>query len=266
MSGGAGGAAGPIVVKIGGSTLGSGDTALEDVVALRARGERVIVVHGGGALISEWLDRLGAPSEFVEGLRATSAEALEVVIAVLRGVVNARLVAALARLGGRAAGVSGLDGGLLRAERRDPRLGFVGEVTGVDCGVLEALLADGATPVVAPIGLEPPGQPLNVNADTAAGEIARAAGASRLVFLTDVDGVLDGAGRPVGELDAARAAALRRDGTLSGGMIPKIAAALRAAERGADACVTDGRLPHALERAASGGAAGTRIAVARTGG
>ena len=246
------------MVKIGGSTLGEEDTTLEDVVALRARGERVIVVHGGGAMITDWLDRLDVPSVFIEGLRATSEEALDVVIGVLRGVVNTRFVAAIERLGGLAVGVSGVDGGLVRA-RRDERLGFVGEVTGIDGEALRALIEGEATPVIAPIGLEPPGQPLNINADTVAGEIARAAGASSLVFLTDVDGVLDGDGALIEELDAARAASLREEGVLDGGMIPKIDAALRAAERGVAAHVANGRLPHTLERIASGDAPGTRV-------
>ena len=250
---------GPIVVKIGGSTLGDEDTTLEDVVALRERGERVIVVHGGGAMITDWLDRLDVPSVFIEGLRATSEEALDVVIAVLRGVVNTRFVAAIERLGGLAAGVSGVDGGLVRARRSDERLGFVGEVTGIDGEALRALVEGEATPVIAPIGLEPPGQPLNINADTVAGEVARAAGASSLVFLTDVDGVLDGAGELIEELDSARAALLREEGVLDGGMIPKIDAALRAAERGVAAHVANGRLPHTLERIASGDAPGTRV-------
>ncbi len=250
---------GPIVVKIGGSTLGDEDTTLEDVVALRARGERVVVVHGGGAMITDWLDRLEVPSVFIEGLRSTSEEALDVVIGVLRGVVNTRFVAAIERLGGSATGVSGVDGGLVQARRNDERLGFVGEVTGIDGEALGALLEGDATPVIAPIGLEPPGQPLNINADTVAGEIARAAGAGSLVFLTDVDGVLDGDGTLVEELDASGAAALREAGILDGGMIPKIDAALRAAERGVVAHVANGRLPHTLERIASGEAPGTRV-------
>ena len=250
---------GPIVVKIGGSTLGDEDTTLEDVVALRKRGERVIVVHGGGAMISDWLQRLEVSAVFIDGLRSTNEEALEVVIAVLRGVVNTRFVAAIERLGGRAIGLSGVDGGLIRARRRDERLGFVGEVTGVDREVLRPVLDSGVVPVIAPIGLEPPGQPLNINADTVAGEIARAVGASRLVFLSDVDGVLDGRGALLEELDAGSAATLREEGTVAGGMIPKIDAGLRAAERGAEAHVANGRLPRTLERVVSGEALGTRI-------
>lgn len=184
----------PTVVKIGGSILGAEDTTLEDVVALQRDGGRPIVVHGGGAMISDWLDRLSVTSEFVEGLRATSAEALEVVIAVLRGVISTRLVAQIEALGGRGVGLSGVDGAVVRAERYDERLGFVGRISHVDGSLLDALLDAGAVPVIAPIGLEPPGQPLNINADTVAGEVARAVGAGRLVFLTDVDGLLDAGG------------------------------------------------------------------------
>ncbi len=250
---------GPIVVKIGGSTLGDEDTTLEDVVALRKRGEHVIVVHGGGAMINDWLERLKIPSVFIDGLRSTNEQALDVVIAVLRGVVNTRFVAAIERLGGRAVGLSGVDAGLIRARRRDERLGYVGEVTGIDREALRPIIESGAVPVIAPIGLEPPGQPLNINADTVAGEIARAVGASLLVFLTDVEGVLDGHGHLIEELDADRAAALREDGTVTGGMIPKIDAGLRAAERGAAAHVANGRLSHTLEQIVSGDDLGTRV-------
>src|SRR5688572_24162341 len=126
------------VVKIGGSTLGAEDTTLEDVVSLQRSGERVVVVHGGGAMISDWLDRMQVPSEFVDGLRATSAEALDVVVAVLRGVINAQLVGEIGALGGRAIGLCGVDGGLVEARRYDPRLGYVGQVTGVDGRFLDS--------------------------------------------------------------------------------------------------------------------------------
>ena len=252
---------GPTVVKIGGSTLGGEDTTLEDAVQLHRSGHRLVIVHGGGAMITDWLERLGVRSVFIEGLRSTSGEALDVVIAVLRGVVNTHLVAEIERLGGRAAGLSGVDGGMIRARRHDERLGFVGEVTGVDREALRAVLENGAIPVIAPIGLEPPGQPLNINADTVAGEVARALGASRLVFLTDVDGVLDGAGVLLSELDTARAEELRGDGILAGGMIPKVDASLRAAERGATAHVANGRVPRTLVRIVEGESLGTRIGV-----
>lgn len=249
----------PIVVKIGGSTLGAEDTTLDDVVALHQAGERVAVVHGGGAMITDWLTRLDVPSEFVDGLRSTSAEAMEVVVAVLRGVINTQLVASVVERGGRAVGLSGVDGGVVRAERYDPRLGYVGRVTSVDGEFLGALMEAGAIPVIAPIGLEAPEQPLNINADTVAGEVARAVGARQLVFLTDVDGLLDGAGELIPSLDAARAESLRAEGTLSGGMIPKVEACFRAAEAGAVAYMVNGRTGGMLRRVADGEAVGTRI-------
>lgn len=192
-------------------------------------------------MITDWLTRLDVPSEFVDGLRSTSAEAMEVVVAVLRGVINTQLVAAIVQRGGRAVGLSGVDGGVVRAERYDPRLGYVGRVTSVDGAFLGALMEAGAIPVIAPVGLEAPEQPLNINADTVAGEVARAVGARQLVFLTDVDGLLDGDGVLIPALDAERAEALRAAGTLSGGMIPKVEACFRAAEAGAVAHMVNGR-------------------------
>ena len=249
----------PIVIKIGGSTLGAEDTTLDDVAALQRAGERVVVVHGGGAMITDWLDRLDVPSEFVDGLRSTSAEAMEVVVAVLRGVINTQLVAAIVERGGRAVGLSGVDGGVVRAERYDERLGFVGRVTSVDGEFLRALMDAGAVPVIAPIGLEAPAQPLNINADTVAGEVARAVGASRLVFLTDVDGLLDADGRVISSLDPEGASMLRAEGTLAGGMIPKVEACFRAAEAGATAHMVNGRAGGTLRRVVAGEPLGTRI-------
>jgi len=250
---------GPTVVKIGGSTLGAEDSTLADVVALQRAHRRPVIVHGGGALINDWLDRLDVASEFVDGLRSTSTEALEVVVAVLRGLINTQLVAQIGALGGRAVGLSGVDGAAVLAERYDTRLGFVGRVTGVDTELLTALLEAGAIPVIAPIGLEPPDQPLNINADTVAGEVARALCAERLIFLTDVDGVLDAEGRLLPTINTTRAAALRTDGTLSGGMIPKVDACFRAAETGAVAYMANGRAPGTLRRIAGGEPLGTRI-------
>ncbi|MEE8422555.1 MAG: acetylglutamate kinase [Dehalococcoidia bacterium] len=250
---------GPIVVKIGGSTLGAEDTSLQDLVALQQQGLRPIVVHGGGAMISDWLDRLGVESEFVDGLRSTNEEALRVVIAVLRGVVNTELVAGISALGGAAAGLSGVDGAVVRAERYDERLGFVGRITRVDGGLLDAVLDAGTIPVIAPIGIEPPDQPLNINADTVAGEVARATSAERLVFLTDVDGLIDEEGQVLPSVDRPTIDALRAGETLSGGMIPKVEACLRAAEAGAVAQIANGRLPGTLRRIINGEQIGTRV-------
>lgn len=250
---------GPIVVKIGGSTLGAEDTTLDDVVALQRAGQQVVVVHGGGAMITDWLTRLNVQSEFVDGLRSTSAEAIEVVVAVLRGVINAQLVADIGARGGRAVGLCGVDGGIVRAERYDPRLGMVGRVTDVDGDFIRAICATGAVPVIAPIGLEAPAQPLNINADTVAGEVARAVGASRLVLLTDVDGLLDADKQLIPTLDAARVTTLRADGVIGGGMIPKVDACLRAAEVGTLAHMANGLRSGALRALVEGATLGTLV-------
>lgn len=247
------------VVKIGGSTLGSQDTSLEDVVALHGEGLRPVVVHGGGAMITDWLGKMQIESEFVDGLRSTSEAALQVVVGVLRGVVNAQLVGEIVGLGGNAVGLSGVDGGAVKARRYDERLGYVGEVTEVDGTFIESLLAAGVIPVIAPIGLEPPSQPLNINADTVAGEVARALRADSLVFLTDVDGLLDASKTLISEVGPARAKELRAEGVLSGGMIPKIDACFRAAEVGVRAFIANGTQPATLRRIARGEAVGTRI-------
>ena len=247
------------VVKIGGSTLGSEDTTLQDLVAMQRAGERPVVVHGGGAMITDWLRRLEIPSQFIDGLRSTNADAIDVVVGVLRGVVNTQLVGEIGALGGRAVGLCGVDSGLVTAERYDDRLGFVGRVTGVNTEVLLSLLDSGVIPVIAPIGLEAPSQPLNINADTVAGEVARALRADSLVFLTDVEGLLDAQGVLVAELNQARAAGLRESGVLGGGMIPKVEACFRAAAAGVAASMADGTVPGMLRRVASGERVGTRI-------
>jgi len=247
------------VIKIGGSTLGSEDTSLQDVAALHRAGERVVVVHGGGAMITDWLKKMAIDSVFVDGLRSTNAAALEVVVGVLRGVVNTQLVGEIVALGGRAVGVCGVDGGCVRAERYDDRLGYVGRVTSVDGPFIEGLLDAGFVPVIAPIGFEAPNQPLNINADTVAGEVARAIHADSLTFLTDVDGLLDASKTLMPRVDAARATALRAEGTLSGGMIPKIDACFRAAEVGVRALIANGTTPGTLRRIAAGESVGTLI-------
>ena len=246
------------VVKIGGSTLGAQDTSLQDIVELHRQGLRPVVVHGGGAMISDWLKRLDIESHFVDGLRSTSAPAMEVVLGVLRGVVNTQLVGEIIALGGNAVGLSGVDGAMVRAEQYDD-LGLVGRITSADATLLTSLLDAGVIPVIAPIALEVPpsgaeagmpgrAQPLNINADTMAGEIARALGAAELIFLTDVDGLLDAAGAVVEILDGAQAESLRAAGVLSGGMIPKIDACFRAAEVGVGAFIANGTQPHTVHR------------------
>jgi acetylglutamate kinase len=250
-----------IVVKIGGSTLGAHDTSLDDIVALHAEGTQLVVVHGGGATISEWLDRANIPSRFERGLRVTDAATLDVVVAVLAGLVNKRLVAELQARGARAIGLSGVDGAIIRARRYDEALGFVGEVVSVDGEALRSAAQD-AVVVLAPIAIEEAGsQLLNINADTAAGEVAAALHAEQLVFLTDVAGVMDGSGVVCETLSAVEARALLADGTVAGGMVPKIEAALRAAAGGIPASIADGRDAGTLRALLDGSSApGTRIA------
>jgi acetylglutamate kinase len=253
-----------LVAKIGGSTLGRHDTTLEDVVALQAEGLRPVVVHGGGGTITDWLSLHRLPTRFERGLRVTDAETLRVVVSVLAGLVNKELVAGLAGRGGRSVGLSGADGGLLRARLLDESLGYVGEVTEVDTKLLLDLLDDGFLPVVAPIALwweddRPRGQLLNVNADTAAGAIARALSARWLAFLTDVSGVRGRDGAVVPHLSPEEATALGQAGVIDGGMIPKVEACIGASDVGCRSVVVDGRKEHALLSVVRGQATGTVV-------
>ena len=255
----------PIVVKIGGSTLTHRDTSLKDLVALQKQGVRMVVVHGGGNVISQWMQRQGIPPRFVDGLRVTDADSLDIVVAVLTGLINKELVAQIHSLGGRAMGFSGIDGGLLEAYIARPELGYVGEVTRVDPEPILAILDSGFIPMMAPLafhrldGSAHAGGALNINSDTVAGEVARALAAERLVFLTDVAGVMDGNGRVVPRLDRRRAGNLLRSGVVRGGMIPKLGACLRALETSTYADIIDGREPNALLDCLLGRATGTRI-------
>lgn len=253
---------GTLIVKIGGSTLGAHDTTLADIATLTSEGRRVVVVHGGGAAITEWLDIHRIDSHFVDGLRVTDAPALEVVVAVLAGLINKQIVADLTAAGVRALGLSGVDGRLLVAEREDERLGFVGAIHAVDVALLESLLDLDVVPVIAPIATAQSAaaaQLLNVNADTVAGDVAGALGGSTLAFLTDVPGVLDATGELVADLDATRCAELKASGVLRGGMLPKIDACLRAARAGCRAVIVDGRRPHALAAAVAPNPVGTLV-------
>ena len=254
-----------VVAKIGGFTLGSHDTALADVVELQRRELRPILVHGGGALVSEWLARHNLPTRFEQGLRVTDAESLKVVVAVLAGLVNKQIVAELSSLGARAIGLSGADGGVLRARTLDPKLGFVGDITGVNTAPLHSLLDQGIIPVIAPIALEWEGerlsaQLLNINADSAAGALAKALKARWLVFLTDVSGVRIGEGEIANSLSAQQAGAFIEAGVIEGGMIPKVRACLSAADAGSRCLIVDGREEHALLRSIEGQMTGTTIA------
>jgi len=255
-----------IVIKIGGATLGSNDTTVEDIVSLQQPEKRLVVVHGGGKLITEWLGKQKIATRFVRGERVTDKATLEVATAVLAGLANKELVAAINSLGGWAVGICGVDGALLQVRMSNVELGYVGEVVKVDTAPLKALLQAGYVPVVATVGLhafdragEAP-QILNINGDLAAGEIAAAIGAERLIFLTDVAGVGDKSGKLLPRLSASEAEALIADGVASGGMIPKIKACVRALATEVTTCIIDGRQPHALLREVEGQGGGTTIA------
>ena len=238
-----------IVVKIGGSTLGNHDTTLEDLVELQKQGKSLVVVHGGAKVTSEWLARLGIPTSFVNGLRVTDAETLKVVAAALGGLVNKELVVAIQALGGKAVGLSGCDGNLLWASVKSPELGYVGEIVAVDPTPLKLLLNAGYMPVVAPISfgsVEGRVMLLNVNGDTAAGEIAAALAAEKLIFLTDVDGIHDSSGQVISRLNLAEARDMLASGVASGGMIPKVEASLRALTTTKVVRIIDGRASHTL--------------------
>jgi acetylglutamate kinase len=247
-----------LVVKLGGTTIAEQSQVLAEVAAV-ARRRPVILVHGGGKRITEWLDRMGVPSRFENGLRVTDEAALEVAAAVLRGVVNSELVAGLRDLGVDAVGLSGVDGGLLVSERV-PGVGLVAHVVGLRRDLLDAFLVGGQVPVVAPLARDETGIVCNVNADDAAAGIAAGLGARQLILMTDVDGVRDAAGNRLDSLTTDEAESLIADGVIAGGMVPKIRAALAAlAWDGAEAIIADSSGERALERALTDPTFGTRI-------
>ncbi|MDG1411814.1 MAG: acetylglutamate kinase [Acidimicrobiales bacterium] len=242
-----------IVVKFGGNAMVDAELAAtfaEDVVLLRSIGLRPVVVHGGGPQIGELLGRLGKETEFVDGLRVTDAETLDVVRMVLVGKVGREIVGAINVHGAYAVGLSGEDGGLITAKPRDPSLGFVGDVASVQPGIVERLLAESMIPVISTIGADGSGQAYNINADTVAGALAGALGAEKAIYLTDVPGLLadvDDLGSLITRATIAEVQALIEDGTISGGMIPKVEACIKAVESGAaSAHMLDGRIPHVL--------------------
>ncbi len=227
-----------IVLKIGGSVAGDADASLDLVASLADAAVPLVVVHGGGPLVDEWSQRLGLETRFERGLRVTDQPTRDVAFAVLAGLANGRLVAALVRRGVAAVGLSGVDAGLLRAEREDGALGLVGRVTLVDSSLLEELLENGRVPVVAPAAIDADdGEILNVNGDSAAGAIAASVGARLLAFVTDVPGVRGQDGKLIASLDRERAKELVDDGTIEGGMIPKVEACLIAAAAGCRAAI-----------------------------
>ena len=252
-----------VVVKFGGHAMGDDGlfkTFASDMVLLRQVGTNPIVVHGGGPQIGLMLERMAIKSEFIDGLRVTDKATVEIVEMVLAGSINKSIVASINGSGGKAVGISGKDANLLTVKKLmrksiDPDsniekvvdLGFVGEPKAVDSKLINTLIADGFIPVIAPVGYGEDGETYNVNADTAAGAIAGATGAQRMLMLTDVEGVLDRDGKLIPELTIAQANKLQKDGVISGGTIPKVETCIDAVRKGAEAAVIlDGRVPHAV--------------------
>jgi acetylglutamate kinase len=252
-----------ILIKFGGHAMDKADYVnafAADIALLDQVGAKPVVVHGGGPQIGEMLKKLQIESSFIDGLRVTDDATISVVEMVLAGSINKTLVAAIASAGGRAVGVSGKDGGLITARKlitmekasdsaiqRAVDLGFVGEPSHVDVTVLNALMQHHLIPIVAPVGGGEDGKTYNINADTAAGAIAAALNVTRMLMLTDVTGVLDQKGKLISSLTISQAEALIHDGTISGGMIPKVKTCIDAVQGGAEgAVIMDGRAPHAL--------------------
>lgn len=242
-----------VVVKLGGNAIVDDEvlaTFAADMVLLRSVGLRPVVVHGGGPQIGQLLERLGKETVFRDGLRVTDEETLDVARMVLVGKVGRNIVGQINRHGAYAVGMSGEDGGLILARVRDPELGLVGDVVRIDPGIVERLLAEDMIPVVSSIGVTDDGQALNINADTVAGALGGALAAEKVVFLTDVPGLMTDISDPASLVARASVADLEAgiaDGTISGGMIPKVRSCIEAVEAGAaSAHLLDGRVPHVL--------------------
>ncbi|MEM1373192.1 MAG: acetylglutamate kinase [Pseudomonadota bacterium] len=238
-----------VVIKLGGHAMGSQasmESFARDVVLMQQVGVNPVVVHGGGPMINDMLQRLGVESSFVDGKRVTDTATIDVVEMVLSGAVNKRIVQAINSQGGRAVGISGKDAGLITCDPAAPELGLVGEPSEIDPSLLTTLFADDLVPVIAPLGVSRSGETMNINGDTAAGAIAAALNADRLLLLTDVDGVQNKAGEVITDLTIDAIRDLVADGTIAGGMIPKTETCIAALEGGVRAVVIlDGRAPQA---------------------
>ncbi len=259
-----------IVIKLGGSVIiHSKDSTVQDLIELQRSGRRIVLVHGGAIMVTSWLADQGVTAQFYMGERITDAKSLSVVAAVLAGLANKETTAAIIEAGGKAAGISGVDGGMIQGRVRDPKLGYLGDVVHVNPELLETLLKDGFIPVVSPVSMNAFGrQPqdpllLNINGDTVAGEIAIALGAEQLVFLTDVDGIRDSIGNVLSSIEPDEIAGLLESGVAYGGMIPKLKACLRAAKSGTTCRIVDGRKPHAIIDAIKESRNGSTITAAR---
>jgi acetylglutamate kinase len=251
------------VIKYGGHAMGDARTAetfARDIVMLRTIGINPVVVHGGGPQIGAMLERLKIQSEFVDGLRITDKPTVDIVEMVLSGTINKQIVTAINKAGGTAIGISGKDGGLIKAKKlertvKDPDshieklldLGFVGQPTQVNAQVISDITASGMIPVIAPIGMGDDGETYNINADTAAGAVASAIGAHKLMMLTDVAGILTKDKALISDIESAEIPPLMADGTITGGMIPKVETCMDALRNGVQqAHILDGRIPHVL--------------------
>ena len=242
-----------VVIKYGGNAMIDEQLkqqVMEDIVLLWLIGVKVVLVHGGGPEISEFMQKLGKQPKFVEGLRVTDQETVDIVQMVLAGKVNKTLVNLLQMKGGNAVGLSGMDGRLIQAEIKDERLGFVGEITGVDIQPVLDLLEKGYIPVISTIGCDAKGNSYNINSDTATAHIAAALNAERLIMMTDIAGVLKDKDDPttlIPELTVEEAMKLYDVGVISGGMIPKVDCCIRAISDGVEnVVIMDGRVPHSI--------------------
>ena len=242
-----------VVVKYGGNAMVNPDLkqqVMDDIVLLWLIGVKVVLVHGGGPEISSMMDKLGKKSEFVDGLRVTDKETVDIVQMVLAGKVNKTLVTLLEKRGGKAIGLCGMDGKLIQAKIKDPRLGFVGEVTNINKDPIMDILEKGYIPVISTLGCDDDGNAFNVNADTAAAHIAGALGAERFILMTDIAGILKDKDDPstlIPEITIGQAKTLKDDGIISSGMIPKVQCCLTAIEAGVkNVVIMDGRVPHSI--------------------
>lgn len=237
-----------LVIKLGGSTLQHHQDLMQDVIWLKALGANPVLVHGGGPYINEWLNKLNISTHFKHGLRITDAQALEIVRMVLLGQVNPQLVLMASQMGGKAIGLSGIDGNMVRARIADEELGFVGEIEAVDPILVQMLLEQAYIPVIAPLALGPDRTYLNINADLMAAHLAAALNAEKLIFLSNVIGICHADGSLISELSETEARQLIADGVIHGGMIPKVHACLNALSAVSRVHIVDGREPHVLLR------------------
>jgi acetylglutamate kinase len=237
-----------LVIKLGGSTLENQRDVLQDIVWLHTLGSHPVLVHGGGPYINEWLEKLKIPTHFENGLRVTDAQTLEVVRMVLLGQVNQSLVLMASQLGGKAVGLSGTDGNMVRAHVADERLGFVGEIDAVDPTPVQALIEQDYIPVIAPLGADENGACLNINADLVAAHLAGALNAEKLIFLSNVAGICRSDGSLISELSEEQARKLIEEGVITDGMIPKVSACLDALAAVPRVHIVDGRESHVLLR------------------